>query len=120
MNSVNLCIKSIELCAAGPFEAKDLAPYWPAFVKEVALYGDVAIVERCQIARSNCATAAFSVECVKSYYDTEPVVRATSEMACKAMTAAERTEAFVAHRSATMRAILDATAPTKAQTVAAS
>lgn len=94
-----LSAESLSICATGPFAAEDLAEYLPAFAKEIAEHGERAIVERCQIARANCVTAGFAVECVKAYFAAPNETRVFSEMARRAMTETERNVAHAEVRN---------------------
>jgi hypothetical protein len=93
---MSLSPESIKVCAAGPFAAEDLTPFLPALAREIAAHGETAVVQRCQIARANCATPGFAVECVKFYFDCPEASRAIREMASRAMTKEEREAACVA------------------------
>lgn len=82
--------ESTKLCDEGPFAAADLAPLLSGLATEIATHGEVAVVQRCQIARTNCATNMFAVECVKAYYGrSSSKERIFSEMARRAMTPEE-------------------------------
>jgi hypothetical protein len=98
-----------QLCKDGHFEEKDLVPFLPALEREIATYGAYVVVSRCQIARANCATSGFAIECVKRYFELDPMARATSEMARKAMTKVETHEAQDAAWKATIEHLHTAT-----------
>ena len=86
---MNLSDESLDLCNRGPFETEALRAFLPALAPFIAEHGEREVVERCQIARGNCATDAFAVECVFAYYKKPPALRVISEMARTAMTSAE-------------------------------
>jgi hypothetical protein len=83
-----------QLCKDGHFEEKDLVPFLPALEREIATY---------------CATSGFAIECVKRYFELDPMARATSEMARKAMTKVETHEAQDAAWKATIEHLHTAT-----------
>lgn len=81
--------EAIQMCKNGHFEEKDLVEFLPSLEREIAMHGEYVVVSRCQVARANCATAGFAIECVKRFYEVDPKARASSEMARKAMTQVE-------------------------------
>lgn len=92
----SLSPETVDMCKMGPFEVKDLAEFIPDLHTPVCLYGERAVIARCQIARRNCGSAAQTIDCVLAYYRApNDAARVMSEQARRALSPEERAAAFV-------------------------